>query len=282
MQREPLTPHRPTPYFLTALGIAALVFAAVAPTLSWLEFSSGSENLVVETVLEMRRGGPWLVPTLERQPRTQKPPLPAWVTAAAARPATVAALADRDPVRRAAAYARLAWGGGGPALLCSCLTLLAVYELGRAVADARLGVTAAAICGTTALLLRFGRYATTDVQLALWVNVANVGLAWAVLRGRWWAGSLLAGAALGLAFMSKGPVCLLQTVLPVAVFAGWRRWSRGDCGLRIADCGLNALPSSNPQSEIRNPQSEDPHPDPLPGYRERGRKRGAALAVLAG
>src|SRR5580765_6945060 len=196
MPRSPAASQHSVAPFFTALGIAALVFAAVAPTLSWLEFSSGSENLVVETVLEMRRGGPWLVPTLERQPRTQKPPLPAWVTAAAARPATVAALADRDPDRRAAAYARLAWDVRWPALLCSCLTLLAVYELGRVIGDAGLGLTAAAVCGTTALLLRFGRYATTDVQLALWVNVANVGLAWAVLRGRWWAGSLLAGAAL--------------------------------------------------------------------------------------
>src|SRR6478752_4484532 len=109
MQREPAGSRRSFPPFLAAIGVAALVFVAVAPTLSWLEFSSGSENLVIESVLEMRRGGPWLVPTLERQPRTQKPPLPAWVTAAAARPATVEALADRDPDRRAAAYARLAW-----------------------------------------------------------------------------------------------------------------------------------------------------------------------------
>jgi 4-amino-4-deoxy-L-arabinose transferase-like glycosyltransferase len=249
------TPHRPTPYFFAAFGVAALVFAAVAPTLSWLEFSSGSENLVVESVLEMRRGGPWLVPTLENQPRTQKPPLPAWITASAARPGTVAALGDRDPVRRAAAYTRLAWEVRWPALLCSCLTLLAVYELGRVIGDAHLGLAAAAVCGTTVLLLRFGRYATTDVQLALWVNVANVGLAWAVLRGRWWAGSLIAGAALGLAFMSKGPVCLVQTVLPVAGFVAWRRWvaSGRNCGLRIADSGLEER-AANPQSEIRNPK----------------------------
>jgi 4-amino-4-deoxy-L-arabinose transferase-like glycosyltransferase len=289
MPREPLASQRPIPPFLAALGIAALVFAAVAPTLSWLEFSSGSENLVVETVLEMRRGGPWLVPTLEKQPRTQKPPLPAWVTAAAARPATVAALADQDQDRRAAAYARLAWEVRWPALLCSCLTLLAVYELARGIGDARLGLTAAAVCGTTALVLRFGRYATTDVQLALWVNVANAGLAWAVLRSRWWAGSLLAGAALGLAFMSKGPVCLLQTVVPVAGFVGWKRWAaRGDdCGLRIADCGLGAsetVATHNPKSKIQNPKSEkDPHPSPLPGYRERGPEaRRRTLAALAG
>src|SRR6059058_3654921 len=109
MPRETAASRHSLPPFLAALGVAALVFAAVAPTLSWLEFSSGSENLVVETVLEMRRGGPWLVPTLELQPRTQKPPLTAWVTAAAVRPSTVAALAQPDPARRDAAYSRLAW-----------------------------------------------------------------------------------------------------------------------------------------------------------------------------
>src|SRR5690349_15836071 len=118
MPRAPATSQYSLPPFFAALGVAALVFVAVAPTLSWLEFSSGSENLVIESVLEMRRGGPWLVPTLERQPRTQKPPLPAWVTAAAARPETVAALGDRDPVRRSAAFTRLAWEVRWPALLC--------------------------------------------------------------------------------------------------------------------------------------------------------------------
>src|SRR5689334_2392205 len=115
MPRAPATSQYSLPPFFAALGVAALVFAAVAPTLSWLEFSSGSENLVVETVLEMRRGGPWLVPTLEKQPRTQKPPLPAWVTAAAARPGTVAGLADHDAVRRAIAYTHLAWEVRWPA-----------------------------------------------------------------------------------------------------------------------------------------------------------------------
>jgi len=47
-----------------ATGIALAFFVAVAPTLPWQEFSSGPENLVVATAMEMRRGGPWLVPPL--------------------------------------------------------------------------------------------------------------------------------------------------------------------------------------------------------------------------
>ena len=60
-----------------AIVIAIVVFAAVAPTLAWLEFSGGSENLNAATVLEMRRGGPWLVPTLNGRARLAKPnPMP--------------------------------------------------------------------------------------------------------------------------------------------------------------------------------------------------------------
>src|SRR2546421_7316481 len=74
--------------------IAAAFFAAVAPTLTWLDFSGGSENLVVGTMLEMRRGGPWIVPTLKGAPRTTKPPLTTWITAAFVPRSTVSALSD--------------------------------------------------------------------------------------------------------------------------------------------------------------------------------------------
>ena len=42
-------------------------FVAAAPTLSWLDFSNGSENLNVATSLEMRRTGHWLLPTLQER-----------------------------------------------------------------------------------------------------------------------------------------------------------------------------------------------------------------------
>ena len=37
-----------------------------------------------------------------------------------------------------------------------------------------------------------------------------------------------------------------------------------DCGLRIADCGLESTPTTNPQSEIRNPQLENPESGDMP------------------
>lgn len=214
-------PRRPA---LLAVAIAAGFFAAVAPTLRWQEFSGGSENLVVETVLEMRRGGPWLIPTLLDVPRVNKPPLTVWLTAAAVRDDTVARLASRHPAERGAAFRDLAWDVRWPSLLASCAMLLATYGLARnLLLGPRVALASIAVCGSTLLFLRFARAATTDVQLALWVTVAGAFLALAIFRGRWWAGCLGAGAALGLAFMSKGPVAFVQTILPFALFLAWRR-----------------------------------------------------------
>jgi 4-amino-4-deoxy-L-arabinose transferase-like glycosyltransferase len=69
---------------------------------------------------------------------------------------------------------------------------------------------------------------------------------------------------------TDAPATLFVTL---AVYAILRAAGEGNCGFRNAECGLKAHPTPladfNPQSEIHNPQSEDPHPNPLPEYRER-------------
>jgi 4-amino-4-deoxy-L-arabinose transferase-like glycosyltransferase len=203
--------------------VAAVFFAAIAPTLPWQEFTGGSETLVVETVLEMRRGGPWFIPTLQGMPRLNKPPWTAWLTALAVRPDTVERLSRRDPAGRDAAFRRFAWQVRWPTLLSACAMLLVVYALGETLFGRPAGLTAALACGGSLLFLRFCRSATTDVQLALWVAAANALLSVAVLRRRYWLGFIGAGAALGLSLMSKGPVGLVQSVLPFGLFAVWKR-----------------------------------------------------------
>jgi 4-amino-4-deoxy-L-arabinose transferase-like glycosyltransferase len=229
--------HEPTPAvssarasgesrWLAPLLIALATFAFIAPTLAWLEFSSGSENLNVATALEILREERWLLPTLDGEPRVAKPPLTAWITAAAVDDDTFAGMSSRDAAVRAAAERQLAWRVRWPFLLASCVMLLATAELGRVLSggDARVAAVAAAACASNLFFLRHGRLATTDVQLALWVALANVALAHAFMRGRWWRGAIGAGFFLGLAFMSKGPVALVQSVAPVAVFLLWDAW----------------------------------------------------------
>lgn len=183
--------------------LAAVFFIALAPTLIWLEFTGGMENFNVETALEMTRDGHWLIPTLDGQVRTKKPPLAEWITALGIR-------GSRS----------LGWGARWPSLLCAALTLVAIYELGRLTGGPRLGLASMCIAGSTYLFLKFAREASYDTQLTLWVTAANVCLAWAILRGRWWLGCLGAGAALGLALMTKGPPAILETVVPPVVLVG--------------------------------------------------------------
>ena len=81
--------------------LVAGIFAAIAPTLRWLEFSNGAEGLAVATAMEIRRTGRWLVPTLNDEPRLAKPPLTSWITAAAMPPKTLnETTSPSDSVRR--------------------------------------------------------------------------------------------------------------------------------------------------------------------------------------
>jgi len=216
---------------LTGVLIATVFFCGIAPTLSQLQFGDPIENLNVATAMEIRRGGPWLFPTLQGEPRLAKPPLTAWVTAAFLRRSTLADIDSSDPTVRRQALEELAFQARLPALLAICLMLVAACEMGRTVfaaeGDEASGHTAgwvsAVVCGSTLLFLRQCRLATTDAQLALWVSLANLFLAKAVFQEMRWVGFAGAGAALGLALMTKGPIALLQTALPFAAFVLWRR-----------------------------------------------------------
>jgi 4-amino-4-deoxy-L-arabinose transferase-like glycosyltransferase len=220
LMRDPQIPsHKQPRYRIGAFFIALAFFLAVAPTLPWQEFSSGPENLVLATSMEMRRGGPVLVPTLQGEARIAKPPLAAWITAAAISPQTMRDIDTLDYAARKRGFFFLAIQSRWPALLSACLLLLGVFELGNVIRDGSFGLVAMSICATTYFLLRFARYSTTDIQLALWVTWGNVFLAQALLKGRWWSGCAGAGVALGFAMLSKGPVCLVQSVVPVVVFA---------------------------------------------------------------
>jgi len=198
-------------------------FAAVAPTLQLLEFSNGSEGLNVATALEIRRTRRWMIPTLLDETRLAKPPLAAWITAALIRDSTLADIGSADSVVRDRGFRALAWEARLPALLATCMALLATFVMARAVlaadANRRFAWTAVAIAASMLLTLRFCRYATTDVYMLMWVAVANAFLATAVFQGRWWIGCLGAGAVLGFSVLTKGPVGLIQTMLPAVLFA---------------------------------------------------------------
>lgn len=214
---------RPVAFYVRATLLALLIFAAIAPTLTMLNFSNGSEGLNVGTVQEMHRTGEWLIPTLQGRTRLAKPPLTAWVTGICVSDQTMTMISSADPAIRNTGYSRLAWETRWLMLAMGCLTLLLTAELGRLLVSEECGIIAMIVAGTSLLFLRFIRYSSTDVLLMLFVAAANVSLAHAVLRGRVWAGCIGAGVALGLGMMSKGPVCLVQSIVPFAIWMAWDR-----------------------------------------------------------
>ncbi|HEX8323237.1 MAG TPA: glycosyltransferase family 39 protein [Tepidisphaeraceae bacterium] len=208
-----------------ALLIAATFFAAVAPTLNWLQFSSGNENLVVQAALEMRHGGPKLLPQLMGEPRVKKPPFVTWVTAAAMRPETVSQLSDEK--LREQAYRDLAWQARWPALVAACVLTLAAFETARVWGGGLCGVMTAMVVCTNYLFLKYMRQSTTDAHLAAWVAVANICFAHALLHGRWWLAATGGALATGFAFMCKGPVALVETIVPTMAMAAVLHWPFG-------------------------------------------------------
>jgi hypothetical protein len=210
-------------YWISAVGLCVLIFITVAPTLTWLEFSSSPESLNIATALEIRRGGNWFMPTLQGELRIVKPPLTAWITALTISNQTMREISSTNQIERENGFRQLAWQTRWPALLSMCLMLLATAEIGRLVGGEKCGLLALLMAGTSFLFLRFSRFNTTDVQLALWVTLANVLLLHALIHQRRWLGFVGGGIALGLAMMSKGPVSLVQTILPIGIWLAFQR-----------------------------------------------------------
>ena len=185
----------------TALGLFLFFFLPFLPAIPWTEFSGGMENFNVGTAQEMARNGNWLIPTLNGEVRTKKPPLATWMSA-------VGIKLTRS----------LPWGARLPNVLSTGLLAVATYYFGREIGGHRLGVISALVGGSSYLVLQHAIPAQYDMPFAVCITLTNLYLAKLALRGCWWEGCLGAGFWLGMALMVKGPPALLMTLLPFAVF----------------------------------------------------------------
>ena len=177
------------------------------------------ELLNVATAMELRWLGNWSLPSLQGETRMMKPPLSAWLTASIIPSDLLEQLRSPEASARKASQAELAARVRTLALLYTVLMLVGVYALGASIGDPMLGVIAAAICASTLLIDRYARWCTYDVPFALMITWANVCLAQWALRSKRWLGAIGAGLCMGVAVLIKGPVAILQTALPVAIFA---------------------------------------------------------------
>lgn len=186
------------------VGAGLVVFV---PSLFTRDPWNPDEPRAVEVAREMVVLGNYLVPHLNGEPYSEKPPLFYWL---------------------AAGFWHLGAGlnsGRMVSALAATGTALLVYALGRRVHSPETGLVAALITMASALLVYIGKYGVLDPLLAF-LTTASVYSSTRAFeggagRGRWW---LAAYAAAALAVLAKGPPGLAVAVAaPLAYGFALRR-----------------------------------------------------------
>lgn len=183
----------------------------------------------------------WRIPSWNGAPRVNKPPLTVWLHLLAWLDLNPA----RDTVDALVLRARVLSATLG------LLTLFAVWSIGARLQDDRFGWLAAVITGTSLLFLRNIRIATYDAYLLSFSTFA-VAAALHAIRPRepatgFWISALgwsLCGLFMAAAYLTKGPIALVMTLLPLTLIAAFQpnaaRSFRGLIGAVVLAAALTA------------------------------------------
>jgi 4-amino-4-deoxy-L-arabinose transferase-like glycosyltransferase len=205
------------------IGTAAFWILIVAAGLYARPLLPIDETRYVTVAWEMHLADHWLVPLLNGEAYSHKPPLLFWLIRIGWLVFGVSELWARlvAPLFGLAALGLTAWLG----------RLLWPAEAGRQAGNV---APLLLLCGVWWML--FATLTYFDLMMACMAVLAWVGLALNLHHGRRWAGILLTGVAIGLGVLTKGPVILVYA-LPPALFAplwarperrpGWFGWYGG-------------------------------------------------------
>ncbi len=190
---------------LALLLVLATAGALLLAGLGDIPLTDRDEGEYAAAVEAMRAKGDWLVPTMNGQLYLEKPILVFWAVAAGQ-----ALAGDNETGARLPS-----------ALAAFALVLACGLMTWRASGRPGLGALAAAALAFSPLFVLVGRACLTDALLSLWTTLALLWV-WLALEqpegegGKWW---LLAWAALGLGFLTKGPVALAVVLPSAGVYA---------------------------------------------------------------
>jgi len=183
---------------LLALVAGAAFLGFLGSTELWGKREQRASAEAIDTVDH----GRWLVAEIQGRPRLEKPPLPRWVTAS-----LITLTARRDE-----AIVRL------PNALAALITVALVYWLGRRMGGRSVGLASGFALASMAYFLVEMRQAGNDAFLTLFTTLALLA-AWERLEGGDRPGGLgwifAFYGALGLGFLTKGPIILLVVGLAI-------------------------------------------------------------------
>ena len=159
-----------------------------------------SRNLV--TAQEMVKYGNYLLPTMNGEPRLEKPPLPTWISAAIEHITPQNLIVQR-------------YAAGVVATIMVIFLYLIVSRLTR---NKQCGLIASLILATTYNVIMMGRTTTWDIYTHSFMLGGIYFLIAAFNEdGAQWKNFLAAGLFTGLSFLSKGPVSLYALFLPFLI-----------------------------------------------------------------
>lgn len=188
--------------FAIALGLWIAVGVVFIFTLPLLPID---ETRYLTVAWEMRQSGHWLLPTLNGEPYSHKPPLLMWLI-------------------------NLAWSVGGSEvgvarvipLLITAGVLALTYRLARELFPRDRETPSLAVMLTLApVFYVYGSLLMFDQMLALWVLLGLVAL-WRAAQAPSWRTGLLLGFAIGTGLLTKGPVILLHLLPPALLVRFWK------------------------------------------------------------
>jgi 4-amino-4-deoxy-L-arabinose transferase-like glycosyltransferase len=186
---------------LLVVGVLAAVVAPLLYGLGAWPLIEPDEGRNAEIAREMLASGQWSVPHFNGLPYLDKPVLLFWMIAGFFRTLGVNEMAARLP-----------------SALAGVATVALTFELGSMLVGWRRGLLAAVVVATTPIVAAYARLVIFDLPLTAFATATLCCLVRARLDGddRVWL--LLAGLAMGLAVLTKGPV---GVAVPLVVwFAG--------------------------------------------------------------
>ena len=182
--------------------------------------TDSDEAFYAEAAREMVDGGDWITPRYNDEYRFEKPVLYYWLAALG--------------------YLAVGVGEGAarfPSALAGLVLVLTTFACARRWYDERTALLAGAITATSFGYVAVARQALPDLVLAAFISLATWTAFEALVaphpRGRdrarrWWL--VASGAALGAAFLTKGPVGVALPAAIVGPLALRRLWSGGSAG----------------------------------------------------
>lgn len=165
------------------------------------------------TAREMLQDGNWLLPTINGEPRYQKPPLPTWLTAFSG------ALFGIKEV----------WALRFPAALMAMGLVIVLYKLGLKITDCnKLNKQNQKYAFVSALILATSFYIVASARDGQWDIYTHAFMIFSIYplfklfteKKHLYRNAILAGIFFGLSFLSKGPVSFYALLLPFLVSFG--------------------------------------------------------------